>query len=314
MNITYSALLGAVAPTFVVLACGFALRRFRGLRPEADSSMLTVAVNFLYPCFIADTMLNSSALRDVRTVAIAPAVGFSLLLLCFGIAALCAKMLRLKSPQPARTFAFSAAIPNWGYLPIPLVQQLFPNSDTTGVLFVHNIGLELALWSAGIWLLSGSSSWRHVFTIPFFAILGALALNFAHAADWLPRVVLDSLHFLGQAAIPLSLLLTGATLADAVVSLRDDRRPIVTIAGCLVRAALLPPLFLAAAHWLPVSLDLKRVLAVQAAMPCAMVPILLSRHYRGDIGTAVQIVLASTALGLLTIPFWLRIGFAWLGL
>jgi predicted permease len=81
-----------------------------------------------------------------------------------------------------------------------------------------------------------------------------------------------------------------------------------------VRAALLPPLFLAAAKWLPVSLDLKPVRAVQAAMPCAMVPVLLSRHYRGDTGIAVQIVLASTALGLLTIPLWLRIGFAWLGL
>ena len=313
MNITYGSLLAAVAPTFVVLACGFALRRFRGLRPEADTSLLTVAVNFLYPCFIADTVLNSTALRDVRTVAIAPVIGFSLLLICFGIAALAARLLRLRWPQPARTFAFSAAIPNWGYLPIPLVQQLF-DQNTTGVLFVHNIGLELALWSAGVWLLSGTGSWRQILTIPFFAILGALALNFAHAADWLPRVALDSLHFLGQAAIPLSLLLTGATLADAVVSLRDDRSPLITVAGCIVRAAVLPPLFLAAAYWLPVSLDLKRVLAVQAAMPCAMVPVLLSRHFRGDIGTAVQIVLASTVLGLLTIPFWLRIGFAWLGL
>ena len=313
MNITYSALLGAVAPTFVVLACGFALRRFRGLRPEADSSMLTVAVNFLYPCFIADTVLNSAALRDVRTVAIAPALGFSLLLLCFGIAALSARLLRLKSPQSARTFAFTAAIPNWGYLPLPLVQQLF-GTNTTGVLFVHNIGLELALWSVGVWLLSGSGSWRKVLTVPFFAILGAMALNLAHGADWLPRIVLDSLHLLGQAAIPLSLLLTGAMLADSVVSLRDDRRPLVTVAGCLVRAALLPPLFLAAARWLPVPLDLKRVLAVQAAMPCAMVPVLLSRHFRGDTGIAVQIVLASTALGLLTIPLWLRIGFSWLGL
>ena len=313
MNITYAALLGAVVPTFVVIACGVALRRFHGLRPEADASLLTVAVNFLYPCFIADTILNSAALRDVGTVALAPVVGFSLLLLCFGLAALCARLLGLKWPQPARTFAFSAAIPNWGYLPIPLVQQLF-GTDTTGILFIHNIGLELALWSVGVWLLSGSSSWRHVLTIPFFAILGALVLNFAHAADWLPRVVLDSLHYLGQAAIPLSLLLTGATLADAIVALRDDRRAVVTIAGCVVRAALLPPLFLAAARWLPVSLDLKRVLAVQAAMPCAMVPVLLSRYFRGDIGMAVQIVLASTVLGLLTIPFWLRIGFAWLGL
>ena len=313
MNITYASLLGAVAPTFVVLACGFALRRFHGLRPEADGSMLTVAVNFLYPCFIADTVLNSAALRDVRVVAIAPVIGFSLLLLCFGIAMLCARLLRLKSPQPARTFAFSAAIPNWGYIPIPIVQQLF-GTNTTGVLFVHNIGLELALWSAGIWLLTGSGSWKNVLTVPFFAILGALALNLAHAADWLPRIAFDSLHMLGVAAIPLSLLLTGALLADAVVSLRDDRRPLVTVAGCLVRAALLPPLFLAAARWLPVSPDLQRVLAVQAAMPCAMVPVLLSRHFRGDTGIAVQIVLASTAFGLLTIPLWLRIGFSWLGL
>lgn len=313
MNITCASLFGAVAPTFVVIACGFALRRFRRLQPEADASLLTLAVNFLYPCLIADTVLNSAALRDMRTVATAPLIGFSLLLLCFALAALAAKMLRLKWPQPARTFAFSAAIPNWGYLPIPIVQQLF-GTDATGILFVHNIGLELALWSAGIWLLSGGSSWRRVLNVPFFAILGALVLNFAHGSAWLPRVALDSLHFLGLAAIPLSLLLTGAMLADSVVSLRDDRRAAVTLAGCLVRAALLPPLFLAAARWLPVTPDLKRVLAVQAAMPCAMVPILLTRYFKGDVGTAVQIVLASTALGLLTIPIWLRIGFAWLGL
>ena len=313
MNVTYPALLAAVAPTFVVVACGFALRRFHGMRPEADGSLLTLAVNFLYPCLIADTVLSSPSLRDVRNVAAPPLVGFSMLLLCFAAAMLAARVLRLRSPQPARTFAFTSAIPNWGYLPVPLVQQLF-GTDTTGVLFVHNIGLELALWSAGVWLLSGHGSWRRVLTVPFFAILGALSLNLMHAADWLPRVALDSLHMLGKAAIPLSLLLTGAMLADSVVSLRDDRRALITTAGCLVRAALLPPLFLAAAHWLPISLDLKRVLAVQAAMPCAMVPILLSRHYRADVGTAVQIVLASTAFGLLTIPLWLRVGFAWLGL
>ena len=38
-NITYGSLLTSVAPTFVVLACGFALRRFHGLRQEADASL-----------------------------------------------------------------------------------------------------------------------------------------------------------------------------------------------------------------------------------------------------------------------------------
>ena len=150
------------------------------------------------------------------------------------------------------------------------------------------------------------------------ALMGGVSLWIGAAAGALLAGLL--LLALARSALAASddasarLILTGAMLADSVVSLRDDRRPLVTVAGCLVRAALLPPLFLAAARWLPVPLDLKRVLAVQAAMPCAMVPVLLSRHFRGDTGIAVQIVLASTALGLLTIPLWLRIGFSWLGL
>lgn len=313
MNTTYSTLFAAVAPVFIVLACGFSLRRLGKIRQEADSSFLTLAVNFLYPCLIADTVLGNPALREARNIAVAPIVGLALLLLCFAIAALAAWMLRLKWPHPARTFAFTAAIPNWGYLPIPLVQQLF-GTETTGVLFIHNIGLEIGLWSAGVWLLSGEGSLRRILNVPFFAILSALVLNLLHAGDWLPRVVLDSLHFLGQAAIPLSLILTGATLADAISLPGTGRHISVTLAGCIVRLAVLPLLFLVAARWLPCSLDLKRVLVVQAAMPCAMVPVLLSRFYRADIGTAAQIVIASTVIGLLTIPLWLRVGFAFVGL
>lgn len=313
MNATYSTLLAAVAPVFVVLACGFALRRFGKIRHEADSSFLTLAVNFLYPCLIADTVLGNPALREPRNFAVAPVVGLALLLLSFAIAALAARLLRLRWPQPARTFAFTAAIPNWGYLPIPLVQKLFP-AETTGVLFIHNIGLEIGLWSAGVWLLSGEGSMRRALNVPFFAILSTLVLNFFHAGDWLPSVALDSLHFLGQAAIPLSLILTGATLADAIALPGIGHNFFATAIGCIVRHAILPLLFLAVARWLPCTIELKRVLVVQAAMPCAMVPVLLSRFYLADIGTAVQIVIASTVIGLLTIPLWLRVGFAFVGL
>jgi malate permease and related proteins len=41
--------------------------------------------------------------------------------------------------------------------------------------------------------------------------------------------------------------------------------------------------------------------------------VILARYYRGDTGMAVRIVLASTVLGLLTIPLWLRIGAAFVG-
>lgn len=313
MNWSYAALLASVAPVFVVLACGFGLRRLGKLQPAADSSLLTLAVNFLYPCFIADTVLRNPALRQIGNVVAAPIAGVLLMAGCFGIAALAGRLMRLGRPQPASTFTFTAALPNWGYLPIPLVQEFF-DRGTLGVLFVHNIGLELTMWSLGIWLLSGERSWKRVFNIPFLAILGALLLNLTHAGDWLPGFVLKSLEFLGQGAIPLSLLLAGATLADALKEGGLLRHIGTTLAGCGVRLLLIPPIIILCAHWAPCSVELKRVLVVQAAMPCAMVPVLLSRHYRADGATAVRIVVASTLLGLLTIPLWLRVGAQIVGL
>jgi predicted permease len=78
-------------------------------------------------------------------------------------------------------------------------------------------------------------------------------------------------------------------------------------------SAIFPMLILAAAKWLPLSIELKRVLVVQAAMPAGLMPIIIARHYGGQPLTAVQIVLGTTILALLTIPLWLRVGLAWVG-
>jgi predicted permease len=59
--------------------------------------------------------------------------------------------------------------------------------------------------------------------------------------------------------------------------------------------------------------ELKRVIVVQAAMPTAMVPVIIARLYGGHPRTAVQIVLGTTAVGILTIPLWIRAGLAWVG-
>ncbi|MEK0448254.1 MAG: hypothetical protein RL088_522 [Verrucomicrobiota bacterium] len=314
MNTDFFTLLAAVAPVFIVVACGASLRILGKLKQSADSSLLSVAVNFLYPCFIADVVINSNALRNPGNVVFAPAVGCATLLIGFAVAFGVAILMRLNRPQPARTFAFASAIPNWGYLAIPVVQNLFPTqkNDTLGVLFIHNIGLELTLWSVGVWLLAGEKSWRRAFNIPFFAILGSLVLSAVRASEWLPAFVLESLHLLGQAALPLSLLLTGATFADQLQQRDAPSRWSATVAGVVVKLLVLPPIFVLAARWLPCSVELKRVMIVQAAMPTAMVPVILSRIYGGDASLSLRIVFSTTALGLVTIPLWLRIGLDWI--
>jgi len=57
------------------------------------------------------------------------------------------------------------------------------------------------------------------------------------------------------------------------------------------------------------TVELKRVLVVQAAMPSAVFTIVVARHYGGHAPTAVQVVLATTVASLLSAPLVLAWGF-----
>ena len=79
-----------------------------------------------------------------------------------------------------------------------------------------------------------------------------------------------------------------------------------------LRLGVLPLLMLALARWLPCPVELRRVILVQAAMPCAVIPVILAKHYGGDPGTALRLILATSVIGLLTIPLWLQLGLRWI--
>ena len=82
----------------------------------------------------------------------------------------------------------------------------------------------------------------------------------------------------------------------------------IGIGGLVVRLGIMPLVFLCAAKFLPLIPELKLVLLVQAAMPAAVSPVFVARHYGGSPGVAVQVVLATSILGLLTIPLWISWG------
>jgi hypothetical protein len=68
------------------------------------------------------------------------------------------------------------------------------------------------------------------------------------------------------------------------------------------------------AKFLPASPELKRVIVLEAAMPAAVFPIVMARHYAGDPATAMRVVIGTTVVGLMTIPLWIRFGMQFLGL
>ncbi len=312
----FQTVLGATLPIFSIVAAGLVLRKVDWLTEDADQSLLRLNINVLYPSLILDSALGNPALSRWRNLVLAPLVGFATVA-CGLLLALAARRLTgLRDSRARGTFAVTVGIYNYGYVPLPLTLLLF-GSGTVGVLFVHNVGVEIGLWTLGVALLSGGTpgrDWRKLINAPLMAIALALILNALGLSSHVPRVILTIVHWFGQSAIPMALLLIGAVIADHLHEFHAKSGGRVIATALVLRLGVLPMLFLLLAKHLPASIELKRVMVNEAAMPSAVFPIVMSRHYGGDPATALRVVLSTSLAGLVTIPLWVHFGMKFVGL
>jgi predicted permease len=312
----FQTVLNAVLPIFCVIVAGFFLRRLSWLTTEADNSLLRLNINLLFPCLILDAALGNPALSVWQNLLVAPLVGFGTIAIGMAAAWVVGGLLRFDEPRQRGTFAVTVGMYNYGYVPLPLAILLY-GSGTVGVLFVHNVGVEAAMWTLGVILFSGTRSrpdWKQIINAPLIAIVAALLLNGLNAQAHIPSFVRITMHWLGQSAIPMALILIGAVVGDHFGDFHSSKGWRVIGAAVLLRVCLLPVVFLVLAKWLPASVELKRVMVLEAAMPSAVFPIVMARHYGGDPATALRVVVGTSLASLITTPLWIRFGVGFVGL
>ena len=310
---SYWQLMALVAPVFLLFALGALLRRTCRLNNESEAAMLRMYVNFFYPALILKSVLGNTALRDPANLLWPPVAGFVTIVLGFAVGYFAGRSLGLHVGSGLRTFAFAVGIYNYGFIPIPLMESLY-GRESLGVLLVQNMGCEVAVWSVGLLVLTGLSGrdgWYRMLNPPICTL--AIAVVFNLSGLELPAVVMRVIDMVGACAIPFGLLLCGVTLDTYMADPWQLFDALTTPVACLIRLAALPAVFLTLAKYAPVSLELKRVLVIQSAMPSGMMPLVLARHYGGRPLVAAQIIVGTTLLGVLVIPWWLSWGMAWVG-
>lgn len=309
-----------VLGVFLVMAAGAACRQARWLSREADRSLANLTANLLLPALFFDRVLASPHLSSLAQSWLPPAIGFAVTVFGFGAAALLVYLLGpalgLVHPSQRRAFILCVGICNYGYIPLPLAEYFYPDAVVT--LMVHNVGVDLALWSVGILIISGGhvrGQWRRaLLSPPLLAVALALLLKQLEAGPWLPAPLLQMTHSLGQCAIPLGLVLSGAIIVDYVRQVRLTEGKRVVAAGVVLRLLLLPLAILALAGLAPLSTEMRQVLLLQAAMPAATFPIVLVRLYDQDTSTALRVTLGTSLVAIVTIPLWIYVGELWLQL
>lgn len=304
--------LTAALPVYLIIALGPVLRRTGTLTPDMDKGMMAIAVHLFFPCLILDKMLGAEILRNAGVVFSSAGIGFGMIVLGFALAYAVARLLGLEVGGGRRTFAASCGVQNYGFIAIPLTMYVFAENDSVlAVMFTHNLGIELALWTVGIMLISGnkSPSWKSFIKGPIIAVILGVLMVQTGADVFVPEILRRAFAMLGVCAVPVCLLLVGTTMYDLARDVKFDWK--VSVGGILMRLALLPVVILCLAKFLPLALELKQVLVIQAAMPAGVFPIVLSRYYGGRADVAIQVTVTTTLVSLLTMPLIVYWGLRW---
>ena len=88
---------------------------------------------------------------------------------------------------------------------------------------------------------------------------------------------------------------------DSKEKIFNQQRSAEAILAIIMRMLFLPIVLLLYAKFAQISPELKKVLVIQAAMPAAVFPIILTKEYGGDTNTSVRIVIVTTLLSVITI-------------
>lgn len=309
----YLSILSVAVPVYLTMAAGALARKTGLLKPESDTSLMKLSVMMLTPALIIERVVGNPAVMKLGPVLTAAGLGYALVASGIAFAYFVSPLIGLKKGEGRRTFSVACGLQNYGFVAIPIVTALFPDKGTLGVLFTFTLGVELACWTAGVGLLTGldKAPWRLALNAPVMTILVSLLLNFTGLHVHVPQIAHNTFAMLGACAVPLAVLLIGASIADLWGQGAMQWK--VAVFSPVLRLGLIPLVFLVTAYLLPITTELKRVIVVQAAMPSAVFNIMIARLYGGHASTAVQVVMATTVVSCITTPLVIAWGLKLVG-
>lgn len=291
---------------FIVLLVGILARRCRVLTKETTDGLCRIAIEVTLPFlyfYTLSTSLNRQLFFSILTL---PLFAIVLTFASFLLSWLVSFRLKLTSQQ-RRSFMFLVTFPNYGFLAIPLVFALFGQEGLVRV-FVFNLGITFLYWTLGVGILRGPTKGFKIFKSLANNAMAALILGLivGITSFRLPQFILETSKLIGDATIPLALIVVGSILAQ-----RDSRKPVPfkavsTLVFC--RLLLMPAL---AILFINVFDGLPRILAViivlQAAMPSASTTPILTKRFGGDAELAASGVFFTTLFSIITVPLFISL-------
>lgn len=301
-------ILSNILSIFLTIAAGFAASKAGIIKKEADKHFVTLLMSITMPCMII-TSITSKEFNSDLGVATAEAFILGALFFAFTFALgylVCKKILKVSPKEDMGVYILAFSSINNGFMGFPITQAIF-GSDILYFVILHNIMLNLYLYSAGPFILNMNSG-KGSFNIKYFlktlcnpsTIASAISVVMLFAGLQLPALAFDTLDLIGSITIPLSMLLVGVQLADSNMARIIKNRHL--LASSVIKMITVPVLTFLAVNWLPVDTGVKVAIIFGGAFPTAVITSAIAAIEGKNSLLAAEIVALTTLISIAVIP------------
>lgn len=291
------ALLQSIPSMILIIFLGWFTRRI-GFLDERDVNLLNKIIIYLaLPALIFLAVRQSQLSLSLVKI---PFLAILVMALCLGVAYLVGRLSNY-APKTFGSFLIASSMGNTGYLGFPLTIGLFGYSNLVKAV-VYDFGTVVVIFTMGIVIAKkfGEAGKEGSVIKEFLIFPSTLALVFGlllHPVP-LPKFLLGSINYLGQATIPLIMLTIGLSLKAEGIG--KYWLPLLSLGAIKLVLAPFFAFFVGSLGGL--TSQTLGVFVLEASMPAVMLSLVVGLKYGLDTKFLPVAILTSTLASLITIP------------
>ena len=298
--------LGEMARILMFMLLGFGLNRLHILPKGAGAGISRLITMVLIPALLIHNNMTEFQLANVNQYSRLVLMGVFLWTVMTILSLPIAKKLAGGNPLDHGVYLYGLSFPNTGAFGLPLSLALL---GTTGLfqfnLFLVMFSIMTYAWGVGLFLDTERKNpirrfFVHLLNPVFVSMVIGMTLGALNAKAWMPSLVMNFVSDLGGMYAPLSLLLTGYTIADYPLSemFHLPKSYIFTALRLLVY----PLAAVGLVKLVGGDLLMATMAVIAFSGPSGMNVVVFPASYGRNCETGASIVMISSLLSIVTVP------------
>lgn len=298
--------LGEMTRILMFMVLGFGLNRLHILPKGSGAGISRLITMVMIPALLIYNNMTEFQLANIGQYSQMVLLGVFLWTAMTLISLPIAKKLSGGNPLDRGVYLYGLSFPNTGAIGMPLSLALL---GTTGLfqfnLFLVMFSIMTYAWGVGLFLDTERKKpikrfFVHLLNPVFVSMCIGMTLGALNAKNWMPSLVLNFVGDLGSMYAPLSLLLTGYTIADYPLS-EMFHLPKSYLFTAL-RLIVYPLVAVLLVKLIGGSLLMATMAVIAFSGPSGMNVVVFPASYGQDCETGASIVMISSLGSILTVP------------